>query len=118
MAVSETYLRFVIDQLRAPIVAKRMFGGVGLYYDEQFFALIANNTLFFKVDDANRPDYVAAGMEPFRPYGEGSSSMSYFTVPAEILEDPATLKRWFDKAVAAASTKQRTKKRVRRGKEN
>ena len=115
MAVSESYVRFVIDQLSVPVVSKRMFGGAGLYSDGLFFGLIANNTLFFKVDDSNRPDYVAAGMEPFRPYGEGSSSMSYFTVPAEILEDPATLKRWFDKAIAAASTKQHTRKKARRG---
>ena len=38
------------------IRSKSMFGGVGVYSGERFFALIDNDdTLFFKVDDATRP---------------------------------------------------------------
>src|SRR5690242_17797897 len=89
MAVSEQYLDYVVDQLGCigEVASKRMFGGVGLYYDGLFFGLIAEDVLFFKVDDHNRPDYESAGAKPFQPYGEGSYSMSYFEVPVDVLED-------------------------------
>ena len=49
------------------ITSKNMFGGVGLYADGYYFALMAEDRLYFKVDDSNRPDFEAAAMEPFRP---------------------------------------------------
>jgi hypothetical protein len=54
MAVSPSYLAFVLEQLDGirDLVPKRMFGGVGLYSGETFFAVIDNDTLFFKVDEA------------------------------------------------------------------
>ena len=70
MPVSPTFRTFVLDQLGrvAPRVRGRsMFGGVGIYAGAQFFALIADSTLYFKVDDSNRPDFEARGMGPFRP---------------------------------------------------
>jgi DNA transformation protein len=78
-----------------------MFGGVGLYADELFFALLAEDTLYFKVDDTNRPDFEARGLDPFRPY-EGGATMGYFRVAEDLLEDPEELKVWADKAVAVA----------------
>ena len=38
-----------------------MFGGVGIYDRDVFFALIADDTLYFKVDDSTRPEFVARG---------------------------------------------------------
>jgi DNA transformation protein len=64
-----------------------MFGGVGLYGKGVFFALIAKDTLYFKVDDSNRPDYEAKGIGPFKPFGERSYVMQYYEVPVDILED-------------------------------
>jgi len=48
-----------------------MFGGVGIYAGQLFFALIADDTLYFKVDDSNRSDFERLAMRPFQPYGEG-----------------------------------------------
>ena len=72
MAVSPGYCAFVLDQLEQifPMTAKSMFGGVGLYAAGTFFALIADDRLYFKVDETNRPDFEGAGMGPFRPYGD------------------------------------------------
>ncbi len=82
MTVTPSYRSFVLEQLEQifPITAKNMFGGVGLYAKEYFFALIADDRLYFKVDDSNRPDFEAAAMEPFRPYADGRS-MQYYEVP-------------------------------------
>ena len=56
------------------------------------------------------PDFEAAGMEPFRPYGDGRA-MQYYEVPIAVLEDVDALRNWAAKAVEVA---QRARKRKRR----
>src|SRR5258706_7622950 len=70
MAVSSDYLDYVRDQLSGlgGVTSRRMFGGAGLYCDEFFFALIDNDTLYLRVNDANRADFTTRGMGQFRPY--------------------------------------------------
>lgn len=105
----------MLDQLRrvAPRVRDRsMFGGVGIYAGELFFALIADDTLYLKVDDSNRADFEARGMGPFRPYGEGGEVMRYYRIPDDLLEDAEALRPWVEKAITVAG---RTKvRRTRR----
>ncbi len=74
MGVSPSFRTFVLEQLSrldSLVRARSMFGGVGIYSGELFFALIDEDTLYFKVDDSNRPDFVARGMQPssVRPRG-------------------------------------------------
>jgi DNA transformation protein len=59
VAVSRSYRDFVVEQLErvSPVAAKAMFGGVGLYAQGLFFALIAEDRLYFKVDGDTRPDF-------------------------------------------------------------
>ena len=117
MSVSSSYKVYVLEQLQVggPITAKSMFGGVGLYRRGLFFGLMDNDTLFLKVDDSNRPDYQQAGTQPFQPYGDGSYSMQYYEVPADVLEDRETLHRWVEKAVAVARKARGRKKKPARG---
>jgi TfoX/Sxy family transcriptional regulator of competence genes len=70
MAVSDSFLTFVLEQLDGvrQVTSRRMFGGAGLYSAEVFFGVLDNDRLYFKVDDTNVGDYSRAGMEPFRPY--------------------------------------------------
>ena len=79
-----------------------MFGGVGIYAAELFFALLDDDTLYFKVDDATRPRFEDRGMAPFRPYGEDGEVLQYYEVPADVLEDPEMLGTWVEAAIAAA----------------
>lgn len=105
MSVSPSFRTFVLEQLGrsgVPVRGQSMFGGVGIYARELFFALLADDTLYFKVDDSNRPDFEAQGLGPFRPYGEGSDGMHYFRVPDDLLEDPEELRRWAEKAIGVA----------------
>lgn len=104
MAVSPEYRAFVLEQLGrvAPAVTSRsMFGGVGVYSAGLFFALIAGETLYLKVDDGNRADFEAIGMGPFRPFGE-DKPMGYYELPADLLEDADLLRPWVAKAVDVA----------------
>ena len=82
--------------------SKAMFGGFGLYLDQLFFALIAGERLYFKVDDRNRARFVDAGCEPFHPFGDERHSMSYFEVPERVLANDDRLKAWTIGALEAA----------------
>jgi DNA transformation protein len=106
---SDDYLEFVLEQLAGAgeVAARKMFGGVGLYLEGVFFALIADDVLYFKVDATNRSDYEAKGMGPFRPYKEKKTTMPYYEVPIEVLENGDTLKDWADKALAVAKSKKK-----------
>jgi DNA transformation protein len=108
MPVSADFVAYVIEQLGGRgYSSRRMFGGVGLYSGELFFALIADDTLYFKVDDSNRNDYLERNSEAFRPFPDDPNtvSMSYYRVPVDVLEDSEELARWTAKArdVAAAA---------------
>jgi DNA transformation protein and related proteins len=108
MAVSPTFRTFIVDQLGRAVPrvrARSMFGGVGIYAGDRFFALIADDTLYFKTDESNRPDFERRGMGPFRPYGEAGEVMQYYQVPAELLEDVDALRPWAEQAIAAAGRK-------------
>jgi DNA transformation protein and related proteins len=104
MAVSPSFKTFVLDQLRVvgPVTARSMFGGVGLYHGGLFFGLIADDTLYLKVDESNRGEYQRAGCGPFRPYGDELYSMRYYELPATVLEDASELRAWVEKALAVA----------------
>ncbi|HET7603660.1 MAG TPA: TfoX/Sxy family protein [Gemmatimonadales bacterium] len=110
MPVSPSYRTFVLEQLgrvTPNIRARSMFGGVGIYGSDRFFALMDDDLLYFKVDDTNRPDFEAAGMGPFRPGGEHGEVMQYYQVPEEVLEDVEELRAWVGKALAVAEKKAR-----------
>jgi DNA transformation protein and related proteins len=116
MPVTDDYLAYVTDQLTClgRVESKRMFGGVGIYFKDLFFAIIAEDVLYFKVDDSNRPDYQAAGMEPFRPFEDQTTVMSYYEVPIDVLENRDRLRDWAQKALAAARAKKNRQKKHRK----
>jgi DNA transformation protein len=106
--VSESYRTFILDQLgRAlpDIRTRNMFGAVGIYSENLFFAVIADDSLYLKSDAGTRARYEAHGMQPFRPYGEQGEAMQYYQIAAGILEDPAELAEWAALAVDAARRK-------------
>jgi DNA transformation protein len=110
VAVNPSFESLVVDQLSrvVPAVkARRMFGGVGIYSEQAFFALIADDTLYFKVDETTRPEFEARGMEPFRPYGEDGAEMQYYQVPEDVLEDLEKLRTWAESALTVARRKKR-----------
>jgi DNA transformation protein and related proteins len=105
MPVSSSFKTFILEQLGRRvrgIRGRNMFGGVGIYGGEFFFALIADDTLYFKVDESNRPDFEARGMGPFRPSREHRDVMQYYRVPDDLLEDDEALGQWAEKAVVVA----------------
>ena len=115
MTVSAGFRSYVLEQLGrvlSNVRSRSMFGGVGIYSGDLFFALIDDDTLYFKVDDSTRPDFESRNMDPFRPYGPEGEVMQYNCVPGEVLEDAEALDDWVQRAIAVAQiAKQRSPRR-------
>ena len=74
------------------VSARKMFGGYGLYKQGAMFALAAEDVLYFKVDDRNRPLFQQLGMTPFTYDGQGKPvEMPYWETPPDALDDGAAL---------------------------
>jgi DNA transformation protein len=121
MPVTDSFVEFVLEQLDAvgPITPKRMFGGVGLYAGDLFFALLAGDVLYLKADDSTRGQLEAAGARPFQPYPDrprGRGTMQYFSVPAAILEDRDELTAWATRSVAVARAQRASPPKRRKNK--
>jgi DNA transformation protein len=103
MAVSEEYLKFVLDQLSdfGDIDIKRMFGGVGIFKDGLMFGKIGGDTFRLKVDENNQKDFEERGMKPFHSEKK-KKGMPYWEVPIDVLEDKQQLLKWAEKSFDAA----------------
>lgn len=108
---STSYLTFVIDQLSGlgGVTSARMFGGTGLYRDGAIFGLIAEDILYFKVDDSSRDAYEQREMPALRPVASKPQlvSKNYYQVPAEVIDDPDTLYEWAQWALSASRAKKK-----------
>lgn len=83
--------------------SRRMFGGHGLYVDDIFVALIADERLYLKVDVQSRARFEAAGCRPFTYAAKGrAQTLSYFTAPDEAMESQALMAHWARLALDAA----------------
>ena len=112
MAISDEFVDYVIDQFAAwdNISVRKMFGGAGLYCDGMMFGLIADDVVYLKVDDSNQEDFVKAGSSAFNPYPDKTKTavMSYYEIPADVLENPDELAKW---AQCSLSIAKRNKKK-------
>ncbi len=99
---NDDFLEFVLDQLGrlSGVRSRRMFGAYGLYQESDFFAIVDSGKLYFRTDDATRPDYERRGMRPFAPTPK-QVLKNYFEVPVDVLEDNSVLCEWAQRAAKA-----------------
>lgn len=106
MAVSSDYIEFACETLSGVglVRARKMFGGAGLYAGEVMFALIADDQIYLKVDDALSRDLEAEGSGPFIYEREGAepAAMGYWRLPDAALDDPHEAERWARRALDVA----------------
>lgn len=89
--------------LFGPVSARRMFGGYGLYHDGVMFGLVADSTLYLKVDAGNLGDFEQKGLVPFEFSKNGKPvRMSYYQAPEEIMDDLELAAQWARGAHEAA----------------
>lgn len=109
MPVTTSFREYVADQL-APlgdVLIKRMFGGVGLYFEGKMFGLIDDDTVFLRVNDETRAELVKRHMPALGPVKRdpGKVSQNYYQLPLEVLEDSEVLLIWARRAVVASRSK-------------
>ncbi len=117
MAVSDGYKAFLADLLSGfgPVSIRNMFGGAGVYANGVMFAILVDDTLYLKADEASAGAFAAEGKGPFtyRPKGRAAVAMSYWEIPERLLDDPDELIAWARRAheVALAAKARKPKRR-------
>ena len=96
------YLHEVFNQFGS-IQARRMFGGYGIYHEGLMFALVADEVLYLKADEALARQFKAKGLPQFE-YRKGNKmiKVSYYAAPADALEDAEEMARWAHAAYQVA----------------
>jgi DNA transformation protein and related proteins len=109
MACSPSFVEHALDllSLSGPVVARRMFGGHGLYLGGVMFGLLDDDELFLKTDAETRGRFLEAGcrMWVYPSLGE----TSYYRPPDDAHEDPEAMLPWARLAVDAARRKHEAK---------
>jgi DNA transformation protein len=120
MPAPNPFLEFLQEQFSplGDISCRSMFGGYCLYCDGVVFGLVANNEVFLKADDFNRPQFEARDLPAFRPFDDQDVVMQYYRAPAEIYEDADAMRRWCGGAVEAGKRARMKKKGPRRKRAN
>lgn len=109
MSSAREFAEFLCEQLQplGPVEARRMFGGCGLFLDGLMFAIVVDDTLYFKTDDTSRAAYAQEGLGPFT-YGTKNGDkviMGYWKAPSRCLDDADELLTWARPAVTVARAK-------------
>lgn len=103
-----------------PVQIKPMFGGAGVYARARMFALLADDVIYLKTDEALRRALEAQGCGPFvwepssGPRAGEKLAMSYWRIPDAALDDPDLAAAWGAKALAVARAKPAAKRKSKR----
>ena len=85
------------------VSARAMFGGYGLYCDGVFFAIVLDEEVYLKADDASRAEFERAGCEIFSYQRRGKrATLNFYRAPAEALDAAPLMLPWAKSALACA----------------
>jgi DNA transformation protein and related proteins len=106
MVASDSFAQFLREQL-APlgrITMRRMFGKTGVFCDGRMLAMVRDNLLYFRVDDANRTAFKEAESFPPLNYEKkgGAIDLSFWRAPERLFDEPDELIARARAALAAA----------------
>ena len=106
MVASEGFAEFLRDQL-APlgrVTMRRMFGKTGVFCDGVMLGMVADDTLYFRVDDDNRAAFKEAESSPPLNYEKQGRTidLSFWRAPERLLDEPDELVTWARAALGAA----------------
>jgi DNA transformation protein len=105
MTATADFADYAVELLGAAgrVVARRMFGGFGLYCEGVMLALIADDVLYLKADALNRPELERAGSAPFTYEAKGRRTiMAYWRAPDDAMESRELMAPWARSALDAA----------------
>jgi DNA transformation protein len=113
MPQKSEFVEYLIEMLQplGNIRVRSMFGGWGFYADERFFAIVADEGFYVKVDDTSRPDFESRGLKPFRyEVRDTKATLDYYEPPPEAMDNREILCEWGQKGLEAAQRAQAKKK--------
>ena len=106
MTASQEFCDYIVSDLLAElpnITSKKMFGGFGLYQEGLIFAIItSDDKVYFKVDEHNQKQFEGKGSKQFTYTFKNTgktTTMPYWVLPEDILEDPKELPKWVASSV-------------------
>jgi DNA transformation protein and related proteins len=106
MVASDTFADFLREQFTplGRVTMRRMFGKTGVFCDGVMFAMVTENTLYFRVDDQNRATFKEAASFPPLNYEKKGCviDLSFWRVPERLFDEPDELVTWARAALAAA----------------
>ena len=107
MVASDSFAEFLREQL-APlgrITVRLMFGKTGVFCDGLMFAMVTDDTLYFRVDEDNREAFKEAEAFPPLNYGKKGRTidLAFWRAPERLLDEPDEFFAWSRLALAAAS---------------
>jgi len=81
-----------------------MFGKTGVFCDGAMLGMVTENTLYFRVDDDNRPTFEEACSFPPLNYAKKGVliDLSFWRAPDRLFDDLDELLKWARAALAAA----------------
>ena len=106
MVASDNFAEFLSEQL-APlgrVTMRRMFGKTGVFCDGVMLGMVADNTLYFRVDEENKATFdEAAGFPPLNYSKKGFSiDLGFWRAPERLFDEPDEFLLWARSALAAA----------------
>jgi DNA transformation protein len=106
VVASDGFAEFLRDQLSplGRITLRRMFGKTGVFCDGAMLGMVTEDTLYFRVDDANRAAFAEAAATPPLNYAKGGKliDLAFWRAPERLLDEPDELLSWARLALEAA----------------
>ena len=103
--MSDDFVDYVME-LFGPfgtVVARRMFGGHGVFLDGLMFAIVSGDTLYLKADEMNLIEFEQTGCEMFGYTRKGRrATLNFLRAPEDAMESPELMLPWARSAYAAA----------------
>ncbi|MBM3599496.1 MAG: TfoX/Sxy family protein [Alphaproteobacteria bacterium] len=116
MVASPDFAEFLREQLAplGPLTMRRMFGKTGVFCDGVMLGIVAENTLYVRVDDQNRATFKEAEADPPLNYEKRGSTidLAFWRVPERLMDEPDELVAWARAALGAAYRAAAKRKRV------
>jgi DNA transformation protein and related proteins len=106
MVASDSFAEFLREQL-APlgrVAMRRMFGKTGVFCDGLMFGMVADNSLYFRVDSGNEAAFQEAASVPPLSYEKRGNTidLAFWRAPERLFDEPDELLAWARLALAAA----------------
>ncbi len=112
MRIKSSLASYVTENLAflGQISNRAIFGAIGIFIEERLLGIVIDETLYLHTGPSNEQDYLSRGMAQFKPYPNAFDlTTDHHRVPEEVLNDPALLKEWGERALRAAIEAARAK---------